>query len=48
LPQHQREQARQFNVEIIEMKDFKTDFIQKLKLRALHLRMESRIPNLKK
>jgi len=31
LNQHQREQANKFNVDIIEMKDFNTDFIQKLK-----------------
>jgi arginase len=31
LNRHQREQAHKFNVEIIEMKDFNTDFIQKLK-----------------
>jgi arginase len=31
LNTHQREQARKFNVEIIEMKDLNTDFIQKLK-----------------
>jgi agmatinase len=31
LNKHQREQATKFNVQIIEMKDFNTEFIQKLK-----------------